>query len=159
MGRGVLGRNGRWRRPFCAEQANRFFVLMMQRSVFGRRFSLFSKCCTSNTKSGAQRGCKVEAAGRKGAQKARLPCGEVGLFAGGSISGASVLIADACGSRIKVPTERAAVGERGEEKEAFVCSVRRNFAGDEDVGFDPAELVGVHLVEAARVAGVESGVA
>lgn len=80
-------------------------------------------------------------------------------FRGGSISGASVLIADACGSRIKVPTERAAVGERGEEKEAFVCSVRRNFAGDEDVGFDPAELVGVHLVEAARVAGVESGVA
>lgn len=32
---------------FAQEQANKVFVLMMQRSVFGRRFSLFSKCCTS----------------------------------------------------------------------------------------------------------------
>lgn len=68
---------------FAREQANRGFVLMMQRSVFGRRFSLFLKCCTSNTKSGAQRGCKVEAAGRKGAQKARLPCGRSGFSQGG----------------------------------------------------------------------------
>ncbi len=96
----------------------------------------------------------------KGAQKRPdFRVGRSGFLQGGSISGASVLIADACGSRIKLPTERAAVGERGEEKEAFARSVRRNFAGDEDVGFDPAELVGVHLVEAARVAGVESGVA
>lgn len=29
------------------EQVNRGVVLMRQRSVFGRRFSLFSKCCTS----------------------------------------------------------------------------------------------------------------
>ena len=69
--------------PFAREQANQVFVLMRQRSVFGRRFSLFSKCCTSNTKSGAQRGCKVEAAGRKGAQKARLPCGRSGFSQGG----------------------------------------------------------------------------
>ena len=75
------------------------------------------------------------------------------------MKGASVSIADACGSRIKVPTECAAVGESGEQKEVFARSARRKFAGDEDVGFDPAELVGVHLVEAARVAGVEGGVA
>lgn len=97
--------------------------------------------------------------GEKERKKPDFRVGRSGFSRGGSISSASVSIADACGSRIKVPTERAAVGERGEEKEAFVCSVRRNFAGDEDVGFDPAELVGVHLVEAARVAGVESGVA
>ena len=78
---------------------------------------------------------------------------------GGSISDASVPIADACGSRVKLPTECAAVGESGEEKEAFARSARRKFAGDEDVGFDPAELVGVHLVKAACVAGVEGGVA
>lgn len=68
---------------FAREQANQVFVLMRQRSVFGRRFSLFSKCCTSNTKSGVQRGCKVEAAGRKGVQKARLPCGRSGFSWGG----------------------------------------------------------------------------
>ena len=37
--------------------------------------------------------------------------------------------------------------------------MRRDVAGDADVGFDPPQLVGVHLVEASRVAGVESGVA
>lgn len=98
---------------------------------------------------------------RRGEKERKKPDFRVGgrAFRGGSISGASVLIADACGSRVKLPTECAAVGESGEEKEAFARSARRKFAGDEDVGFDPAELVGVHLVKAACVAGVEGGVA
>ena len=72
---------------------------------------------------------------------------------------ASVLVASGRENGSKRPAEGAPVGQRGEQKDTFVGSVRRDLAGDADVGFDPPQLVGVHLVEASRVAGVEGGVA
>ena len=77
----------------------------------------------------------------------------------GGAAVASVLVASGRENGSKRPAEGAAVGQRGEQKDTFVGSVRRDVAGDADVGFDPPQLVGIHLVEASRVAGVESGVA
>ena len=91
----------------------------------------------------------------------RVGLGGVGLGEGAGVGAAvaSVLVASGRENGSKRPAEGAPVGQRGEQKDTFVGCVRRDVAGDADVGFDPPQLVGIHLVEASRVAGVESGVA